>query len=92
MSSLPGGPSISSVCIHAGLTMGTVKDVYMQYLSLGDQFVGRCLAMLPLLWMEFVSPPPPPPHFVPVWNDGGEPTVLNSSLCLMVYHSFCILN
>ena len=29
MSSLPGGPSISSVCIHAGWTMGTVKDVYM---------------------------------------------------------------
>ena len=33
MSSLPGGPSILSVCIHAGWTMGTVKDVYMQYLS-----------------------------------------------------------
>ena len=48
MSSLPGGPSISSVCIHAGWTMGTVKDVYMWYLSLGDQFVGCCLVMLPL--------------------------------------------
>ena len=60
MLSLPGGPSISSVCIHAGWTMGTVKDVYMWSLSLGDQFVGCCLAMLPLLWMEFASPPPPP--------------------------------
>ena len=60
MLSLPGGPPISSVCIHAGWTMGTVKDVYMRYLSLGDQFVGHCLAMLPSLWMEFVSPPPPP--------------------------------
>ena len=29
MSSLPGGPSISSVCIHAGWTMGTVKDLLM---------------------------------------------------------------
>ena len=66
MSSLPGGPSISSVCIHAGWTMGTVKDVYMWYLSSGDQFVGHCLAMLPLLQMEFVSPPP---H--PVRNDWG---------------------
>ena len=47
MSSLPGGPSILSVCIHAGWTMGTVKDVYMQYLSSGDQCVGCCLAMLP---------------------------------------------
>ena len=61
MSSLPGGPSISSVCIHAGWTMGTVKDVYMWYLSSGDQFVGHCLAMLPLLQMEFVSSPLPPP-------------------------------
>ena len=39
--------------------MGTVKDVYMWYLSLGDQFVGHCLAMFPLLQIEFVSPPPP---------------------------------
>ena len=61
MLSLPGGPSILSVCIHAGWTMGSVKDVYMWYLSLGDQFVGCCLAMLPLLKMEFASPPPPPP-------------------------------
>ena len=59
MSSLPGGPLISSVCIHAGWTMGTVKDVYMRYLSSRDQFAGCCLAMLPLLQMEFVSPPPP---------------------------------
>ena len=35
MSSLPGGPSIWSVCIYAGQTMGTVKDVYMWYLSSG---------------------------------------------------------
>ena len=60
MSSLPVGPSISSVCIHAGWTMVTMKDVYMWYLSSGDQFVGRCLAMLPLLWMEFASSPLPP--------------------------------
>ena len=90
MSSLPGGPSILSVCICAGWTMGTVKDVYMQYLSSGDQFVGRCLAMLPLLQMDFASPPLP--HFVPVWNDWGKPTVLSSSLCLTMYHSSCILN
>ena len=56
MLSLPGGPSILSVCICAGWTMGTVKDVYMWYLSSGDQFVGCCLVMLPLLWMEFHYP------------------------------------
>ena len=32
------------------------------------QFVGCCLVMLPLLWMEFASPP----HFVPAWNDWGK--------------------
>ena len=90
MLSLPGGPSISSVCIHAGWTMGTVKDVYMQYLSLGDQFVGCCLAMLPLLQMEFVSSPPP--ILFQHGMTGGKPTVLSSSLCLMIYHSFCVLN
>ena len=59
MSSLPGGPSILSACIHAGWTMGSVKDVYMHYLSSGDQFVSHCLTMLPLLQMEFASSPPP---------------------------------
>ena len=52
--------------VHQFHTMGTVKDVYMWYLSSGDQFVGHCLAMLPLLQMEFASsspPPPPPPKF-----------------------------
>ena len=48
MSSLAGGPSILSVCICAGWTMGSVKDVYMCFLSSGDQFVGRCLTMSPI--------------------------------------------
>ena len=26
----------------------------MWYISSGDQFVGHCLAMLPLLWMELI--------------------------------------
>ena len=41
MSSLPGCPSILSVCIHAGWTMGTVNDVYMWYLSSGVQDMCR---------------------------------------------------
>ena len=79
MSSLPGGPSISSACIRAGWTMGSVKDVYMRYLSLGDQFVGRCLSMLPLLQMEFASSPPP--ILFQRGMTGGKPTVPRSSLC-----------
>ena len=39
----------------------------MWYFSSGDQFVSRCLEMLPFLWMELGSPPPPPPP--PAWND-----------------------
>ena len=80
MLSLPGGPSISSACIRAGWTMGSVKDVYMRYLSSGDQFVGRCLSMLPLLRMEFASSPPPPILFQRGMT-GGKPTVPSSSLC-----------
>ena len=79
MSSLPGGPSISSACIRAGWTMGSVKDVYMRYLSSGDQFVGRCLSMLPLLRMEFASSPPP--ILFQRGMTGGKPTVPSSSLC-----------
>ena len=86
MLSLPGGPSISSACICAGWTMGSVKDVYMRYLSSGDQFVGRCLTMLPLLRMEFASSPP---ILFQHGRTGGKPTVPSSSLCLMIFNSFC---
>jgi hypothetical protein len=61
LSSLPGGPPVAAICIRAGWTMGKVKDVYMRYVTSGDQFVGRCLAMLPILRMEFASSPP---HFI----------------------------
>ena len=69
LASIPGGPAIAAVCIHAGWTMGTVKDIYLRYLSSGDQFVGRCLSLLPLLRVEFASSPP---HFVPAWEDWGN--------------------
>ncbi|KAL7556057.1 hypothetical protein ACA910_010015 [Epithemia clementina (nom. ined.)] len=37
--------------------MGNVKVIYMQYALTGDEFVGRCLCLLPLLQAEFgVSP------------------------------------
>lgn len=61
LASLPGGPPPASTCIRAGWTMGKVKDVYMRYVSNGDEFVGRCLSLLSLLCTDFgVSPP----HFV----------------------------
>ncbi|KAL7564565.1 hypothetical protein ACA910_013964 [Epithemia clementina (nom. ined.)] len=58
VSSLPGGPPPTTVCIKGGWTMSTVKDIYMQKSLAGDEFVGQCLCLLPLLQAEFgVSPP-----------------------------------
>ena len=53
VSSLPGGPTVPAVCIRAGWSMGQVREIYMRYVSSGDQFVGRCLSMLPLDDVEF---------------------------------------
>ncbi len=40
--------------------MGNVRDIYLRYLEAGDMFIGRCLALLPLLSAKFAVPPP---HF-----------------------------
>ena len=53
LSSQPGGPPAAAICIRAGWMMGKVKDIYMQYVAAGDQFVGRLLSLLPLLSPEF---------------------------------------
>jgi len=58
LSATPGGPQAASVCVHAGWTMGKVRDIYMHYVESGDQFVGRCLAVLPLMSSEFACSPP----------------------------------
>jgi hypothetical protein len=61
LASLPGGPPAATVCIRAGWTMGRVKDIYMRYVTSGDEFVGRCLALLSVLRTDFAVSPP---HFV----------------------------
>ena len=58
LASLPGGPPIAAVCIWVGWMMGNIRDIYMRYISSGDQFIGQCLSMLPLLHTEFGSSPP----------------------------------
>ena len=90
MLSLPGGPSILSVCIHAGWTMGTVKDVYMWYLYQEISLLDAVWQCCPYCRWKFASSPPPPILFQCM--TGGKPTVLSSSLCLTMYHSLCILN
>ena len=66
LASLPGGPP--AVCIQVGWTMGNIRDIYMRYISSGDQFVSWCLSMLPLLHTEFGSSP----HFVPTIRDWAD--------------------
>ena len=69
LASLPGGPPIAAVCIQAGWMMGNIRDIYIRYISSGDQFVGQCLSMLPLLHTEFGSSPP---LFVPAIRDWAD--------------------
>ena len=38
--------------------MGTVHDIYMRYVSSGDQFVGRCLSLLSVIRTNS------PPYFI----------------------------
>jgi hypothetical protein len=57
LASLPGGPPAASTCIRAGWTMGRVKDIYMWYVTSGDQLVGRCLTLLSVLRTEFAVSP-----------------------------------
>ena len=69
LASLPGGPPIAAVCIQVGWTMGNIRDIYMRYISSGDQFVCWCLSMLPLLRTKFGSSPP---LFLPAIHDWAD--------------------
>lgn len=66
LASLVGGPPAASICIRAGWTMGRVRDIYMRYVSSGDQFCGRCLALLPILDVGFAASPP---FFADPWEE-----------------------
>ena len=56
--SLPGGPPAAATSLRGGWSMGGVKDRYWQYMETGDQFVGRCLSLLPIMSVMFASSPP----------------------------------
>ncbi len=66
LSAAPGGLQATAVCVCVGWMMGKVKDIYMHYIDSGDQFVGRCLALLPLLDSNFACSPP---HFPSTTTD-----------------------
>jgi hypothetical protein len=54
------GPSIVSVCLRCGWSIGGVQDRYLRYEAAGDQFLGRVVAGLPINKAEFLVLPP---HF-----------------------------
>lgn len=58
LTSLPGGPPAAASSLRGGWTMGNVKDRYFKYQEAGDQYVGRCLALLPMLSVDLATSPP----------------------------------
>jgi hypothetical protein len=57
LASMPGGPSAAALCLRAGWSMGQVKDIYFHQTDGGDEFVGRCAAMLNMTNGEFATSP-----------------------------------
>ncbi|RHX99652.1 hypothetical protein DYB36_013962 [Aphanomyces astaci] len=55
------GPSVISVCLRCGWSLGNVVERYMHYEKAGDQFVGRVVAGLPLNSAGYAQLPP---HFI----------------------------
>ncbi|EGZ14504.1 hypothetical protein PHYSODRAFT_382410, partial [Phytophthora sojae] len=53
-----GGPSIVSVCLRCGWSLGGVQDRYFRYEAAGDQFLGRVVAGLPVNDSKFATLPP----------------------------------
>ncbi|KAH9117534.1 hypothetical protein LEN26_012614 [Aphanomyces euteiches] len=65
-----GGPSIVSICLRCGWSLGNVMERYFRYESAGDQFTGRVVAGLPINSGDFTMLPP---HFA----DAEHTTVKN---------------
>ncbi|KAG6945734.1 hypothetical protein JG687_00017107, partial [Phytophthora cactorum] len=60
-----GWPSIVSICLCCGWSLGGVQDRYFRYESAGDQYLGRVVAALPLNSSAFATQPP---HFADPHN------------------------
>ena len=60
LTSLPGGPPAAAIMIRGAWSMGGVRDTYFRYSEAGDQYVGRCLSMNPVLSVSLAASPP---HF-----------------------------
>jgi hypothetical protein len=53
-----GGPSAVACCLRGGWSMGNVNDRYFKYAESGDQYVGRCISLLPVLHVDLAISPP----------------------------------
>lgn len=51
-------PPITAICIRVGWAMGGVKERYLHYAAAGDQYVGRCAALLNQTDKSFAASPP----------------------------------
>ena len=94
------GPSMASVCLRCGWTLGHVLERYVHYERAGDQYLGRIVAGLPNHKAEFAILPP---HFPPNIDDEVRSAmdlvfprlsqeihlfgVLSFALASLVYHS-----
>lgn len=58
LTSIPGGPPVAASSQRGGWSMGNIKDRYFKYQEAGDQYVGRCLCLLPILQVNLASSPP----------------------------------
>jgi len=48
-------PSMASICIRAGWSMGPMKEWYMYYAPADDQFVGRSVTGIPSVYSKFAA-------------------------------------
>ena len=48
---------MASICLRAGWSMGPIKDRYIHYEKLGDQFVGRSVTGISSLSKDFGMSP-----------------------------------
>jgi hypothetical protein len=58
LTSLVGGPPAAAILVRGGWSMGNVKDRYFKYADMGDQYVGRCLTMTPIMQESLACSPP----------------------------------
>ena len=70
-----GGPSIVSICLRCGWSLGNVMERYFRFENAGDQFTGRVVAGLPVNHSNFAILPP---HF-----DSSDDVKLNLYLSIM---------